>query len=474
MVSTSLAPGIEPEPTTAASEASSRDDGALFPSYRRPFESVGVGLAIVDVEGRLHEVNPAFCQLTGRSRSEMLHNGLALQQLSAPGEVNSLAARIRTLCASRDEDHRRPLQLVRSDGSTAWIETMMTPLHQLGSTYLVVTAVDITEQRQAEAAFRDMSFYDSLTGLPNRRLLQDRLQTAFARARREKSKVALLFIDLDRFKPVNDTFGHEVGDWLLKSATQRLTDSLRAYDTAARFGGDEFVVLIPDLAHSEDALRVAERIQAGLGRPFTTDTGLQLQISASIGMAVYPDHADSERDLLHACDEAMYVAKKSGSNRIVSSERVGASASSAHTDEDREAGLLHLRWEQKYASGHVAIDAEHRELFRQASQLLNSLMLPDVRLDLLRAQLARLLRLVASHFDHEEDLLAQWQYPDLAGHALQHRRLIEHAEQIGHLLDDQTLPTGELLRFLLAEMIRGHILAEDSKYFYLIHGRPES
>jgi diguanylate cyclase (GGDEF)-like protein len=186
---------------------------------------------------------------------------------------------------------------------------------------LVLTATDITELKRTEDAFRNMSYLDPLTKLANRRLLQDRLHAAVAQARREQRSLALLFVDLDEFKPINDRLGHETGDWLLKAVARRLLDCIRASDTAARFGGDEFVVLLPDLAQIDDVPRVAERIRKALAAPFVTDDGEQLEISCSIGMSLYPDHAETGRELLLAGDEAMYLAKRGGRNRIVRSER---------------------------------------------------------------------------------------------------------------------------------------------------------
>jgi diguanylate cyclase (GGDEF)-like protein len=171
-------------------------------------------------------------------------------------------------------------------------------------------------RHRAEEAIRQMAYYDRLTGLPNRRLLEDRLQQVLASAQRKGSRVAVLFIDLDRFKPVNDQHGHEAGDWLLQQVAERMLGVLRASDTAARIGGDEFIVLLPEAAGPDDAVPVAERIRQRLEQPFTMDKGLTLQISSSIGVAFYPDHADNPKDLLHFGDEAMYLAKKRGRNAV--------------------------------------------------------------------------------------------------------------------------------------------------------------
>jgi len=171
-------------------------------------------------------------------------------------------------------------------------------------------------RRTAEEAIRQMAYYDRLTGLPNRRLLEDRMERVLATARRQGRKASVLFIDLDKFKHVNDQRGHEVGDWLLQQVALRMRSVLRESDTAARVGGDEFVVLLPDSTRADDAVHVAEKIRQAIERPFTRDDGVTLEISSSVGVALYPDHAQEARDLLRFGDQAMYVAKKHGRNAV--------------------------------------------------------------------------------------------------------------------------------------------------------------
>jgi diguanylate cyclase (GGDEF)-like protein len=171
-------------------------------------------------------------------------------------------------------------------------------------------------RREAENAIRQMAHYDGLTGLPNRRLLEDRMDQVLASARRRGTKVAVLFIDLDKFKQVNDQRGHEAGDWLLKQVANRMRAALRESDTASRVGGDEFVVLLPDTGQLEDAVNVARKIREQMERPFAMEDGTVLEISCSIGVAMYPDQANEARDLLRFGDDAMYVAKKNGRNAV--------------------------------------------------------------------------------------------------------------------------------------------------------------
>jgi diguanylate cyclase (GGDEF)-like protein/PAS domain S-box-containing protein len=185
-----------------------------------------------------------------------------------------------------------------------------------GSIYaLCGISTDITERKDIEEHMQHMAQYDALTHLPNRALFNDRLQQAIAAAQRNKARLALMFIDLDKFKPVNDTYGHGVGDLLLKEVALRIQDCLRESDTAARIGGDEFVILLPAIETQQDASMVGEKILHALNQPFAL-AGHILNISGSIGVAVYPEHGKDEKLLVKSADIAMYHAKKNGRNNV--------------------------------------------------------------------------------------------------------------------------------------------------------------
>jgi diguanylate cyclase (GGDEF)-like protein len=172
---------------------------------------------------------------------------------------------------------------------------------------------EIVERRQAEARAHHMAYHDSLTGLPNRALLSDRLERAMLAARRDGRKLAVLFIDLDRFKTINDSLGHLTGDNLLKEVANRLCRVVRASDTVARLGGDEFVVLVPGVQAPEECSHVGEKIIEALAAPFPFE-GRSLHISPSIGICLYPDDGTDVATLMRHADAAMYHAKASGRN----------------------------------------------------------------------------------------------------------------------------------------------------------------
>jgi len=182
----------------------------------------------------------------------------------------------------------------------------------LGKERVILLAIeDITKRKQSEEKIQQMVYHDSLTDLPNRKLFSDRLGIALTHAQRNQKEVGIAMLDLDHFKGVNDTHGHDVGDLLLKAAAERLSAELRKGDTVARFGGDEFLLILPDLNVIEDAIQVAQKIVDSFRKPFLIDTH-QLIVTTSIGIAVYPQDGTKEDILLKNADKAMYQAKQTG------------------------------------------------------------------------------------------------------------------------------------------------------------------
>lgn len=184
-------------------------------------------------------------------------------------------------------------------------------------THYVGTYIDITKRKLAEDEIKNLAFYDPLTQLPNRRLLQERINHGIQRSQRDGQQFALMMLDLDRFKNVNDTLGHQLGDVLLKQVAERIKSKLRAVDLVARLGGDEFVVLLENIAQPEDAARVAERIVDDLSKAFQLVQNHDVWIGASLGISLYPQHSGNFESLMTQADSAMYKAKEQGGGSIV-------------------------------------------------------------------------------------------------------------------------------------------------------------
>jgi len=200
---------------------------------------------------------------------------------------------------------------LRKDFSAFPLELKTTQLRIQNKILFITTARDITERKDAERRISYMASHDALTGLPNRALLQDRIEQTLVHNERRKLQAAVLFIDLDKFKIINDTLGHDIGDGLLKEAASRLISCVRSEDTVARQGGDEFIILLSNITHPEDAGIIANKLLESLTQAFSIK-GKELHIGASIGIAIYPDDGDRMENLLKNSDIAMYHAKESG------------------------------------------------------------------------------------------------------------------------------------------------------------------
>lgn len=276
--------------------------------------AVGEGVCVTDAENHIISVNPAFTKITGYSREEALGQNprmLASGQ-HGPEYFREMRERLDSHGSWQGEIRNR-----RKSGEVfvEWLSINQVHNEHGILKYHVAVFSDISERKAAEMRVQHLAHHDLLTDLPNRTLFTDRLQQALAKAKRDKTRLALMYLDFDNFKPVNDTFGHAVGDLLLKDAARRMRHCVRESDTVARIGGDEFVVLLPSVESEQDALAVAEKLRQALDQPFEL-AGHAMHISASIGVAVYPEHGDDEDDLSKNADAAMYLAKQHGRNNV--------------------------------------------------------------------------------------------------------------------------------------------------------------
>jgi len=280
--------------------------------YRHLMQNASDGMVVCDRQGIIRDVNHQTCRSLGYGADELL--GLPYTAIDKaavaqePGAVGSASA-----TAAADAAPTREGLLQRKDGSRFPVETSLSLIP--GSDSLMLRIVrDISERKQLEERMWSQANFDSLTGLPNRALFQDRLGVAIAQAKRRGKRLTLMFLDLDHFKEVNDTLGHAAGDQLLKTVAGRLRTCVREEDTVARMGGDEFCLILPDLCRREEAAVVAQAILDVLQEPFLLD-GRPVSVSGSIGITLYPDEGDSPEALLRTADRAMYRAKEGGRGR---------------------------------------------------------------------------------------------------------------------------------------------------------------
>ncbi len=279
--------------------------------YRTILDEMQDAYFEIDLNGNFTFFNDSMCRAIGCSREELMgkDSRTYIPQEDIEPLYETLAEMYRTRALGKIIPHR----FVNKDGNVRFVETRISPLRDDSGETIGFRAVsrDITERKELEQKLADMAARDQVTGLPNRISLSERLAVEIAKARRDNAKLAVMIADLDRFKTVNDSLGHILGDQLLKAAGQRLISLIRKSDMVARIGGDEFVLLIPEISKTADAIKVGQKILQAFRKPFTFG-GHHLIITISIGIAIYPDDGEDEEALPKKADTAMYWAKEQG------------------------------------------------------------------------------------------------------------------------------------------------------------------
>ncbi|MBL8258447.1 MAG: PAS domain S-box protein [Candidatus Competibacteraceae bacterium] len=282
--------------------------------FRSIFELSPLGIALISKSDyRFVQANPRYCELLGYSLEAL--RWMTVADVTHPEDWPQSKQLLKTLSAEKRTGFTLQKRYLHQSGACRWVNItadLLTDDHG-GEPLIMGIVEDITERRQAEERIRHLALHDVLTDLPNRALLEDRLGQALNEAQREQSSVALLFLDLDRFKIVNDSLGHAVGDGLLRAVAERLGHHVRGSDTVGRLGGDEFVILLTAIRDASDVARIASKLLESMAEPWRVN-GYVLNVSTSIGISLYPMDGDDPDTLLQHADTALYQAKASGRN----------------------------------------------------------------------------------------------------------------------------------------------------------------
>ncbi len=283
--------------------------------FRAFFESVAVGTVQLDARsGKFLRMNKRFCAITGYACDEL--RSLTFSDLTHPDDRAGALKRYKRMIDGEDPVYETEKRYVRKDGSVVWVHVSASLVRDANGRPLHTAAVvqDVSSRKKMEDEIRHMAQHDALTGLPNRRLFIDILDVELALTRRHGKKLGILFLDLDRFKEINDTLGHATGDELLKQVAGRFRNTIRTSDTVARIGGDEFNIVLTSVNRSEDISDIARKIVESFREPVFL-SGRELQVTTSIGISIYPDDSEDVNSLLRYADIAMYHAKATGRNR---------------------------------------------------------------------------------------------------------------------------------------------------------------
>lgn len=427
--------------------------------FRQMFERHSAAMLLIEPQsGMIVDANPAAAQFYGYPLPAL--RGMALSRINTLPEEE--IAQQRQLAIAQQQnyfvfEHRL------CNGELRTVEVYSSPVSFKNTPLLFSIVHDITERKRIEAQIRNLAFLDALTQLPNRRLLSDRLDQAIASCKRNSHCAALMFLDLDNFKPLNDTYGHEVGDLLLIEAARRIAASVRETDTVARFGGDEFVVMLGELdANPHEAARqaghIAEKIRIALAEPYllnSDSTQIEHHCTSSIGVAVF-NHPAIREEIMKWADLAMYQAKHGGRNQVVVNQ---------HANQP-QATVLNLNWQPAYECGDPVIDQQHRRLFELANLLIEAAFKRDEQPSRFAHTLDELIEHIAHHFADEERILAAHGYHELDTHAHLHRQLLAHARKLQDMAASD-ISIGELVDFLINEIVVQHMLGVDRQFYPL-------
>lgn len=419
---------------TEKAEEQLRDLSAQLSSF---FEITPNLLGIVELDGTCRRLNPSWERELGYravdfsevSVFEYFHpddRGLlasVIEELRSGGKARSFVARYR-----------------HKDGQYRHLEWSLAARHDL----LFFSALDVTERVAENVHLQMMAYHDRLTGLPNRVLFFDRLKQVLAVARRGQKKAAVMFIDLDGFKDINDTHGHDAGDKVLQAVAKRLAGLVRQADTVARLGGDEFVMLLHEVGSQDDATLVARKVLAAVAEDIPLDLGNTARVGASIGISLWPDNGTCVDDVLVAADLAMYQSKKKGKNCFTM-------ASEGRPGHD---GVC---FGDEYHVGINVIDSQHLELASIVSSLSKALR-DGEEIAVVKGLFNELRTSTAHHFATEHELMLHYAYPERRAHDDKHRILLgELREMESELSKEGALFLTDRLRTWLLE----HILEQD-------------
>jgi diguanylate cyclase (GGDEF)-like protein/hemerythrin-like metal-binding protein/PAS domain S-box-containing protein len=411
------------------------------------FQSSSEGMIVTDAQGVITSVNPAFTAHSGFTKGEAI--GKTPRILKSGKQDDAFYKRMWGDVLSKGEWKGEIWNRHKSGNLVAEQVAINTVYSPDGlAQQRIALYHDITQLKtSAETVFHQAN-YDTLTELANRHLFFQQLARELSRARRGGKHVALLFMDLDKFKPVNDQFGHEAGDFVLKTVANRWQACVRSGDTLARLGGDEFALIVGDLTLAGEAEPIAQKLIDAIAGPIELPDGNRCKVGVSIGISIYPDNAVEMDSLIAAADSAMYESKHNGQGKAMRSQAESRSKA------------LKGNWvvfDTAHLTGVKIIDDQHRQIVQMVNDLNRSL--EEGRDDAeLKNLFAALLAFTATHFATEEALMARYGYPQVDEHKKQHVNLVHELQVIA-----AEFTQGAELRLLqsIKDWLLGHIQHAD-------------
>jgi diguanylate cyclase (GGDEF)-like protein/hemerythrin-like metal-binding protein/PAS domain S-box-containing protein len=383
--------------------------------FRVAIQTSSDGFWIADLQGHLLDVNEAYEKLSGYTREELLAR--EIKDLDVYDRDEAVMARMQRILQNGSE---RFVSVHKARDGRRWPVEVVAAYSPVASGRMFCFIKDLTEQQNSSELIWHQANFDRLTDLPNRALFFDRLSQECSAARRNGKSVALMFADLDAFKAVNDDYGHDAGDVVLRTVAQRWLACVRDTDTIARLGGDEFAIIVGNLDLPEEAGAIASKLVDALAEDMVLPNAQACRVGVSIGIAIYPRNAVEMDSLLQTADKAMYACKVDGKNSFGFSQDLAS---------DKLAGSDWIAFTESHLIGVAEIDEQHRQLVRMVNEINCEISVSAVDAPI-NTRFDALIAFTLQHFQTEHDLMLQYQYPDLRAHDTEHGQLTSELRQI--------------------------------------------
>jgi diguanylate cyclase (GGDEF)-like protein/PAS domain S-box-containing protein/hemerythrin-like metal-binding protein len=424
--------------------------------FRLAFEYANVGIALVHLDGNIFEANQALSKIFGYSKNEL--ERMNLRDLWPPEDRRRSLADFKRAASGANAKTHFERRYNNKAGETFCAEvTRGLAKDKNGQpVYFVVCFRDITENKKLHEMLQQQASTDLLTGVMNRGRVEERACFELIRAERYREKLSLVIMDLDGFKQINDKHGHLAGDRVLRGFCELARSCLRTTDLLGRWGGDEFVALLPGSGiHGAELL--AERLRITVEM-----SSLEKDVHFTISVGVAMHHVGEDLSALVArADAALYRAKQAGRNRVVA-DADDMARESAAVQVDRRVHDLH--WKESYSSGNPTVDFEHQQLFYLANQLVGAASKEESP-GKISSLIWELIARVEHHFAEEEKLLESFGYPGREAHKESHRKLMERLNRLHGDSEKGPDASPDLIGFLVRDCISRHMIHEDRKYF---------
>lgn len=434
-------------------------DDTLFQSA---FKYAAIGMAIVAPDGTWLKVNDALCSIIGYTPQELMSK--TFQDITHPDDLDDDLKFVNQVLAGEIDTYQMEKRYFHKQGNIVHILLSVSLVRNEDDTprFFISQIQDITQQKQMESELARLAREDELTGVSNRRYYIECATRELIRGNRFREPQALMMIDIDHFKNINDSYGHDIGDEVLRKMAQECRNSMRVVDVFGRLGGEEFGALLLN-TDAEIANILAERMRKRIEKLIVKTSGKTIRFTISIGLVTFTETDLSLNDLLKIADKALYEAKEAGRNKTVA-RSAGERHPSRTPPESMLTSFVRLEWKKEYESGCQTIDSQHQNLFLLSNDLLAAIIsgLPDDQIEALANELTN--HMVA-HFRTEDEIFRKAGYPGADSHSRIHNNLIQDMRAFLNRFRDGNASVADLFNLMVIKIVKDHMLKEDRKFF---------